>query len=354
RTPMNGILGFAGLLKDPNMSPDMFNSYIDIIEQSGERMLNLIDDLVEISKIEANQVQIDPNETRLNHMVDRIYHKFKSQAENLGLALTCEKGIADSEVEIFIDDIKLEIILNNLLKNALKFTKKGSIHFKYKIDDNHIIFSIKDTGIGIPPGMEEVIFERFRQVEYTYLRETEGSGLGLTISKSFAEKMNGKIWVESVLDEGSEFFVKLPFEELNNQVTESFATTEDVFKDEIIILIAEDDELSYIFFEQLFVDHNFKLLHAKNGHQTIQLLEENQGIEVILMDLKMPDMNGVEATTEIRKTNPTIPIIAQTAYASEADKKTAFNAGCSDFITKPIKKDILLEKIELAIKKYRK
>ena len=349
RTPMNGILGFADLIKNENLAPDVISKYIHIIESSGERMLRLINDLIDISKIESNQIVFHYEKTNLNELIDEIYNFFILQANEKSIKFTCEKGLDNSESDIIIDKLKMGQVLSNVLNNALKFTKEGTIHFKYKLENNKIIFSVKDTGVGILPGMEEVIFERFNQAENNFLKETEGLGLGLSISKSFIEKMGGKIWVESEYGKGAEFFITIPFEGDKNESTDKKITQEHVIDNELTILIAEDDGVSYLYIETLLTNHGFKLYHAENGKQAIELFNKHPEINLILMDLKMPVMNGIEATSEIRKKDPKIPIIAQTAYAFDKDKQMAMDAGCSDFITKPIIKDLLMEKIANAL-----
>ena len=349
RTPMNGILGFANLIKEENLTPDTIRTYLDVISQSGERMLHLIEDLVDISKIESNLVVIEPQKTDLNILMDEIYNFFKPQAHQNGISFTCEKGLNDSESCVFIDKFKLEQVLTNLLNNAFKFTNEGTVRFNYKQVNNQLIFCVKDTGIGISPGKQKVIFERFMQAENTYLRETEGSGLGLSISKSFVELMGGTVWVESELGKGSEFFISLPFEPLSSETDEINHKPEHVFSNGVTVLVADDDEISYLYIKDVLTKGNYKVLHAVNGKQAVQLFNEIPEVKIILMDLKMPIMNGIDATCEIRKKNLEIPIIAQTGYTSEIDKQKALNAGCSDFIPKPLNKDLLLKKIEHAL-----
>ncbi|MCG8701739.1 MAG: response regulator [Bacteroidales bacterium] len=349
RTPMNGIMGFASLLKSSNLSQRLIVKYSDIIEKSGERMLNLIESLVDISKIEADQIKIELKEVYLSKVIDEVFEFFKPQAQKKDIIFKCIKGAVDYNTQIVVDSQKLNQVLSNLLKNALKFTKAGSIVLKYDIEDNNLKISIKDTGPGIRPEMQEIIFERFRQAENTYLLETEGTGLGLSISKSFVEKMGGEIWLESELGKGSEFFLSIPIEILNK--TKKVKTNKKAYEIEefITVLIAEDDIYSYEIIKEILKNKNIVFLHADNGKQAVELFYEHPEIQIVLVDLKMPVMNGLEATSEIRKINPEIPIIAQTAYISEKDKQNALQAGCSGYISKPIKKERLLDEIEKAL-----
>jgi PAS domain S-box-containing protein len=346
RTPMNGILGFAGLLKNEDITQDKRERFVRLIEQSSKRMLKLISDLVDISKIESNQVDIRPKRSNLNSLMDKTYNFFKPLSEIKRIELTYSKGLSNGESEIIIDNLKLEQILSNLINNALKFTKEGSIYFNYTLHDGWLTFKVKDTGIGIPAGMEQLIFERFRQAENNHLVGNEGSGLGLSISKAFIELMGGSIWVESEKGKGSVFVFTLPYTPAEKVIQIKPTISEPLFDKGITLLIAEDDTMSYLYLEELLLDNKFTIIHAENGREAVQLTNEHPEIEIILMDLKMPIMDGIEATSEIRKNNTKVPIIAQTAYTSENDKNQALIAGCNDYITKPINKETLLEKMD--------
>jgi len=348
RTPMNGILGFANILKNENVHADTAAQYFDLIGQCGERMLSMINDLVDISKIEAGQVIVEPQITDLNKLIYEIGSFFKHQADQKGLRFTFEN--ADYTTAIYIDKVKLEQVLSNLLNNAIKFTEQGHIEFTHKLKNNVLLFGVKDTGYGIPEGMEEVIFERFRQAEDNYLRASDGSGLGLSISKSFVEKMGGKIWVKSEYGKGAEFFVRLPVSPIDLQKNSKINTNEPQFKKALTVLIAEDDLVNMLLLKRVLSERNFTIIDVNNGEAAIDQFYENPHIDVILMDLKMPKMNGIDAVVEIRKRDAKIPIIAQTGFTSEHDKQKALEAGCNDYITKPIKVGLLLEKIKNAVK----
>jgi PAS domain S-box-containing protein len=345
RTPMNGILGFAELLKSENNTAASQKEYINIIEQSGQRMLRLIGDLVDISKIEAGLVEINNEATELHQLLQKLHNFFKPAAEHKSIQLQYIKN-ADKNLIINLDSIKLEQILTNLINNALKFTQAGSIQFGYEIIGGSLQFWVKDTGRGIPAELHEVIFERFRQADNTYLRGEEGSGLGLAICRAYVELMGGRIWVESEPAKGSEFRFDLPFSEVRpkKDMKDHAKDASHNLKD-VSLMIAEDDETSFSFLYELLKSSKAKIIRASNGKEALQMLEENPGIQLILMDLKMPVMDGIEATCEIRKHNLLIPIIAQTAYASDPDKQRAIAAGCNDFITKPINRDLLFVKL---------
>jgi len=346
RTPMNGILGFSTLLKDQEINVTTHKRYVEMIEQSGQRMLRLINDLVDISRIESGQVNIELEAINLNQFMERVYLFFKPVAKHKKLDFSYKCGLQDQKCNFLMDSMKLEQVTTNLLNNAFKFTDTGHVNFEYILKDGKLEFRIEDTGMGIPLNMHEKIFDRFRQVENTYGKGTEGSGLGLSISKAYIELMGGKIWVESEPDKGSVFSFCLPAVPEEKKVVSKKKHPDPIFEKQINVLVAEDDEVSFMYLEVILKKCGCKILHARNGLEAVQLFKDHPDINIVLMDMKMPEMDGLEATKEIKKLRPEIPVIAQTAYVTETDKQKAFDAGCSDFITKPIKKDELFEIIK--------
>ncbi len=344
RTPMNGILGFAQLLKEDFVTREDQLNYISMIEQSGRRLLNLLNDLIDISKIEAGQVKIKSEKVNLNDLFDHVYTFFYHQASFNGILLRSCKTKLDHESNIIADASKLEEILTNLINNALKFTEKGSISFGYEICNDKIYFWVKDTGIGIPPNMKQAVFERFRQVNNKHLDSKEGTGLGLSICKAYVELMGGTINVDSVLGEGSNFHFNIPVKmphslnRLNDNSIESNLQN-------ITVLIAEDNDSNFKYLSEMFLKLNIKIIHAYNGQEAIDYFNNDPEINLVLMDLKMPIVNGIDAARAIREKNNHVPIIAQTAYTTKSDQQKAYSAGCNDFIAKPIKKEILFKKI---------
>jgi len=348
RTPMNGILGFADLLDGGNVCEIHQKRYIELIQESGQRMLNLINDLVDISQIETGQIKIHEKETQLNALMDHTFDFFLPLAEKRNLNFTLEKGLQDNDSTLLTDPVRLEQVLTNLLGNAIKFTKEGYIHFGYKTDGTDLYFWVKDSGIGIPQEMHDVVFQRFRQVDDTFFREEEGSGLGLSISKSIVELMNGTIGVSSEQGHGAEFFFRIPFNQVNNVAhSENARTSPAAVRDGsgITILIAEDDELNYTYLYEVLKSDDTTLIRAHNGKEAVEALQENPSIDLILMDIKMPILNGYDATRQIREMNPDIPIIAQTAYASNSDRRRALGVGCDDLVSKPIDRKVLMKSI---------
>ncbi len=361
RTPMNGILGFAELLKTPELSSDDQETYIRIIEQSGNRMLNIINDIVDISKIEAGQMNTHIQESNVNHLLKDLQVFFTPEAEKKGLRLKFKTTLSDEESVIQTDHTKLSQILSNLIKNALKFTKSGTIEFGYdstNVETRHalslhptLIFFVRDTGVGIPADQTEMIFERFRQGSASLTRAYEGAGLGLSISKAFIEMLGGKIWVESEPGKGSVFFFQLPAA-IKKTSTQKIAgdTTEKSSLRSVKILIAEDDENCMKYIKTILQNENIVLFEASTGIEAIESVKNNPEIELVLTDMKMPEMDGYEATRQIKLLRPSLPVIAQTAYAFVEDLEKAMQAGCDDYISKPIRKQLLLEKIRKLIK----
>ena len=345
RTPMNGILGFAQLLRDPYLTGEEQQKFLGIMEKSGERMLNIINALVSISKIESGQMEISISDTNVNEQIDFVYSFFKPVVEENRMQLIAKKALPSKEAIIKSDLEKIYAILTNLVGNATKFTRAGSIEFGYEKKGKYLEFFVKDTGDGIADEKKEIIFERFRQGSESYDREFEGAGLGLSIAKSYVEILGGKIWVESELGKGSTFYFTIPYnaETEAKTVTKEPISTED--KDGVTknlkILIVEDDEASEMFLSTALTKFDKELLIARNGIEAVEICRNNPDIDLILMDIRIPDMGGYEATRQIREFNKDVVIIAQTAYGLSGDRKKAIEAGCTDYISKPIDINLL-------------
>jgi PAS domain S-box-containing protein len=345
RTPMNAILGFLGLLKEPDLKSDRINDYIDIVNQSGQRLLHTINDIIEISKIEAGQIEVVSTIVNSMEMMHFHYDLFKRQADQKGIQLKLSEYIKGEQAYIRTDKNKLEGILTNLINNAIKFTFEGSIEFGNYLEDEFLVFYVKDTGIGIPENRKKAIFERFVQADIKHTRPHEGSGLGLSIVKAYVEMLKGKIILESEVGKGSTFRLYIPYysSEVLRVKEALVSRTIGIRHKQNLILIAEDDDFSFKFFEDSLRNEGLKIIRAVNGEEVISSIRENRDISLVLMDIKMPGKDGLEATREIRTFDSKIPIIAQTAYAFTGDKEKALEAGCNDYISKPIKLDELIE-----------
>mgnify|MGYP000896187120 CR=1 FL=1 len=346
RTPMNGILGFAELLKEPNLTGDEQEKYIEVILKSGNRMLNIINDIVDISKIESGIVDVKFENVDINKQLEYVYTFFKSAAEEKEIELSFKTVLQNNKAIIKTDPEKLYAILSNLIKNAVKYTDKGSIEFGYAAKDNFIEFFVRDTGIGIPKDRQKAIFERFIQADIIDRMAKQGAGLGLSITKAYVEMLGGEIRVESEEGKGSVFYFTIPYN--MKQPQEKYNNKQISFKKEIPIkklklLIVEDDETSDLLINIKLAKYCREILHTNNGKNAVNICQSNPDIDLVMMDIKMPVMDGYEATRQIRQFNRDVIIIAQTAHGLTGDKEKAIEAGCNDHISKPIKNGILKE-----------
>ena len=361
RTPMNGILGFAELLKEPKLNDKEQLEYIGIIEKSGKRLLNIINDIIDISKIEAGQVEVNIVESNINDQIEYIDTFFQPEFERKGLMHSFKNGLSANESIIKTDREKIYAILSNLVKNAIKYTNTGSIEFGYDLasitaaqDRLFLQFYIKDTGIGIPKDRQKAVFERFIQADISDKMALQGAGLGLSISKAYVEMLGGKIWVESEPGNGTIFYFTVPYTSENKSeliIKDASTTVAQRQIGNLKILIVEDDKTSDQFITIALIKFCKKVLHAQNGVDAIRICRENPDIDLILMDIKMPDLDGYEATRQIREFNMDVIIIAQTAYGLLGDREKTLEAGCNDYISKPIIADELLALIQLQLNK---
>jgi len=359
RTPMNGILGFTNLLKEPHLSGQEQQKYIQIIEKGGLRLINIINDIISISKIESGQMEINIQESNINEQIEYLYTFFKPEVEAKGLTFSFKNGLSSSDAKLITDIEKVYAILTNLIKNAIKYSEKGSIEFGYKLKRNRepaeLEFYLKDTGIGIPKDRQKVIFERFIQANNSDKTEHQGAGLGLSISKAYVEKLGGRIWLESEEGHGTTFYFTLPYQIQSEEkpIIKNHVSLKGVEKNiqNLKILIVEDDEASEFLMSIIVQEFCSETLIAKTGREAIEICRNNSDIDLILMDILLPDIDGYKASRQIRRFNQEVIIIAQTAYSFSGDDKKAIKAGCNEYITKPIIKDQLLELIQKYYKK---
>jgi PAS domain S-box-containing protein len=355
RTPMNGILGFSELLKEPRLSGEEQQEYIDLIRRSGERMLSIINDLIDISRIDANEMFLQIAETPLNKLMHDLCAFFRPQAEKKGVQLSCSRGLPDSESIIETDEKKLEQVITNLVQNALKFTNEGRIDFGYARKEKMLEFFVEDTGIGIPQEMHASIFDRFRQVDNSINRPHEGAGLGLSISRGFVEMLGGTIRVEPADGGGARFLFTLPYNPPATRVlpvvdADRNSPGSSLPVTHLTILVAEDDEISSMLLKKSLKGENISFISAGNGREVVEMAERHPEIDIVLMDIKMPVMNGYDATRLIKQMRPGLPVIVQTAFTSADERQKAGSAGCDAYITKPVKKNELLELIGALLK----
>jgi PAS domain S-box-containing protein len=350
RTPMNSIVGFSNLLNDPKLKSDKKQEFLQHILQSSSLLLNLIDDIIDISKIEAGQMNISVQQFKVNEVVKEIFASFKESNvnEKLKFRLVIPRGTDDLLCNT--DPLRLRQVLTNLLSNAVKFTPEGSIELGYKLDPQksrpRIEFYLKDTGIGIPENKLDLIFERFRQVDDSQSRQYGGTGLGLAISKRLVELIGGTIWVESEKGKGSTFYFTIPYvlPEPDEFTTQQFDSKKYNWKGKSI-LIAEDENSNFELIKAAISNTRINVLRANNGEEAVDYVHSGEPVDLILMDIRMPVMNGYDATREIKSINKKIPIVAITAYAMSEDEAKSIKAGCDKYVSKPIRPVKLLEMI---------
>ncbi len=350
RTPMNAIIGFSDLLVDSDTNIDEREELVSHINNNCNTLLHLIDDIIDLAKIEANELTIFIKETKINELFSELFDTFSGTRKKLNkqaIELKLNREFYNPDFTLNTDPYRIKQIITNLLDNAFKYTENGFVEFGYKIINELALveFFVKDTGIGIPKDKQKEIFQRFNKIETDNTKLYRGTGLGLTITQNLVERLGGTIRVSSEVNAGSTFYFTLPLNISANQTADQFR--KDVIHDELkwknkTILIAEDEESNFRYLEMLLKNKGIKLLRAESGDEAIEICKKENTIDLILMDIKMPGINGLEATRKIKELKPKIPIIIQTAYAMQNDEKISIEAGCDDYISKPINKERLL------------
>lgn len=341
RTPMNGIIGFADLIDDESLAFSKRHYFAEIIKNSCTQLLSIVNDIVDISKIETGQITIEESSCNVNELLFDLFSFYKSATQKNNVHLYMQKGLPDNDAIISTDCVKLKQILNNLLSNAVKFTHLGYIRFGYTVKDNFIIFSVEDTGVGIPREQRDLVFDRFQQAKRPDGQDYGGTGLGLAIAKAYAEKLGGTIWFESPSVGGTVFYVSLPFANQNYRNAEQSELHSLELDMKKTILIVEDEEVNFLFLEEVLSCYPIQLIHAKRASEVTQVIEQEDIPDLVLMDIKLPDGNGLELTKQLKIAYPSLPVIAQTAYAMASDRLRSIEAGCDGYLSKPIdKKDI--------------
>jgi CheY-like chemotaxis protein/nitrogen-specific signal transduction histidine kinase len=349
RTPMNGIIGFSELLLNANLTPEKRQYYAGIIIDSSKQLLALVNDILDLSRIETGKVNLHFEDIIVNDIIHTLYAFFEPQIANRNLKLEMLTPLNGTESTIRTDRTRLRQILTNLLNNAMKFTDAGRIRFGYKKLEDALQFFVEDTGMGIPENMHDKIFEPFRQAQAEITRQFGGAGLGLSISTKLVEMLGGKMKVKSKPGHGSVFYFTVPIQNGHRKTEvisepERFPVT--IQQKNLKILVAEDDNINYQYLEALLAPSNARLVRAGSGLEAVELCSQHGDFNLVLMDIKLPIMNGYDATKEIKKAFPDLPVIAQTAYAMNEDRQKVAEAGCDEYITKPIKKNELLTLID--------
>jgi len=353
RTPMNAIIGFSELLTDPELTEESKVEYVNYINNSGNNLLRLIDDIIDIAKIEAGQIRIEKTTCFVNSLLDELKASFDDYKEKIGkfdVEIQLAKSNSSSNFAIYTDPIRLRQILTNFISNALKFTDYGYIKIGYKFSEKKgIVFFVEDTGIGIPKDKFNIVFERFGQVETSLHKLYGGTGLGLSIAKNLIELLDGKIWLESELNKGTTFYFEIPFIEISKpEVIQKQKIYDNFDLTGKNILIVEDEEMNYQLLKETLKSCNCNTIRAINGEVAVQIALEFP-IDLILMDMQIPIINGYEATKIIKNEKPNIPIIAQTAYAFSDERTKTIAAGCNAYVSKPINTEELKNLIKLLL-----
>ena len=355
RTPMNAILGFSEILQHEGIQPEDRREYIKLIHDKGNDLMAIISDLIDISRIEAGDMKLAKTHIRINDMILELFEQVNKEKALKGKnEVQVRYRISeDAEYSILSDKNRLRQVFNNLLGNAMKFTNEGYIEIGYDLLDDHVRFYVKDSGIGITPENQKVIFERFRQEDNSYTRKHGGTGLGLAISKQIVELLGGEIGVDSKPDQGANFYFTLPLEQTTEALPSGAKVERPRYQNNLKlatkkILIAEDDSSNYMFLESLLRSTEAELIWARNGQQAVDIHAGRDDIDLILMDIRMPEMNGLQATEKIRSTDNDIPIIALTAFAFADDREKSVEAGCTEHLAKPVK----IEELKRILQKY--
>lgn len=353
RTPMNAIIAFSNFLREPDLPEKKREEYLDHIASAGDNLLHLIDDIIDIAKLEAKQLKISIGPVNISRMLrelKRVFQKIKAKSNyKADLVLSIDPH---NDFIINTDVLRIKQILNNLIENAFKYTPRGIIEFGVKHTGEGMLFFVKDNGVGISPEKQDKIFDRFSQIDSELNRKYGGTGLGLAISKNLAELLGGKIWVESEPDKGSSFYVLIPANDLrmvevsgpNISKVNKLVNEKNYNWAKKTILVAEDEELNYKVLNSCLSKTNARILRATNGEKAVEMCQQEK-IDLVLMDIQMPVMDGYEATSKIKASNISVPIIAQTPYALANEKERCIDAGCDDYITKPLDLDQLLSLI---------
>lgn len=357
RTPLNGILGFSKLLTDDSLTSSERNEYVGLINRRGRNLLQIVNDIINISLIDSGKVQVNNISFNLNQLMYDIYNVFTSSdydKRKPGIELKLSLSLSDSRSMIVSDPNRIEQVVSNIIDNAFKFTVHGEIEYGYTVQPNNTIkFFVRDTGPGIPPEKVDIVFKRFNRTDEELAQGYTTTGLGLPICQGLVKLLNGKIWFETEVDLGTTFFFTIPFipGKSENSSYVSRSSVQNISFKGRVILVVEDDLISYQFIEALLRPTEAKILHAKNGEDAIEIVKIRSDIDLVVMDMRLPFIDGYEATVRIKSINPHMSIIAQTANAMSYDKEKCIGVGCDDYMPKPIDPDEFLRIVAFHLKK---
>lgn len=339
RTPMNGVLGYAELLRKQDVSKEEQQEYVDTIIDSGKELVGVIENILEISSLQTEKNESQLKETNVIEAFEEVISLFKERATKKNIDLIFKKANSNEIYLVLMDKSKFMRIITNILDNAVKFTEKGSVELDYKISNNNLNISIRDTGVGIEEDKKEEIFNAFSSVENVNSETLNGGiGLGLTIAKENASIIKGNISFESKINQGTTFFVSLPIKKVKKRTVEEKGNSLNQNR-KYKILVAEDEEINFMLVNSILsrsVAYDFSITRAMNGKEAVEICKKTDDINLVLMDIRMPIMDGYEATRIIKEMRPSLPIIAHTAYSADSDIQKALTVGCSTVLTKPV------------------
>lgn len=350
RTPLNSVVGFANLLLANDITNDVKEEYIEHINHNSEKLLQIIGDIIDLSRLESSQIEITYEEASVNSIVNEIVDEARKivKRNEKSIIINVMNMLEENGDLIFTDRIWLKRVLNHLMDNAVKFTLEGSIRLTYARENDNLLFRVKDTGIGINKENLNHIFEEFRQEINGHHRPFEGLGVGLTLAKEVIERMGGRIFVQSEKGVGSEFSFSIPYRPAggSTRIKSKLANNEPLsfhadWSGKTCLLVDDNKDI-LLYLNRVLSDTNIKTISARSGIEALEIVKSTPGIDLVLLDMQMPEMNGIEATKELRKIRKDIPIIAQTAFIFEDDKDIILEAGCDACLIKPIRKDHLL------------
>jgi PAS domain S-box-containing protein len=353
RTPMNSIIGFSEILKSEAQSGKSVVQYADIIIKSSNYLLSLINDIIDISKIDAGKVNVLLEPTDINSVLSELRTVYQSRINNAGQDVDLILDVPEPSCTIRTDETRLRQILTNLADNAVKFTHNGEIRIGYEIQGDRIEFFVQDSGIGIPKEKHNAIFERFTQAADTTEKLYGGTGLGLAIVRACVEMLGGNITLESEENKGTKFIFDLPYSPVKTGGSgEELNSGNSIIFNNEHILVAEDNSETQMYIKSVFESYDVRISTVENGEKAIEFVMNNPDVKLILMDIQMPIMTGLEATVALREKGIDIPIIAQTAYAFDEDKEKSFKAGCDNHLAKPVKPALLISIVQKHLQLY--
>jgi CheY-like chemotaxis protein/two-component sensor histidine kinase len=331
-------------MSEPNLSQEEKEEFLIMVNESSDRLMNTVTNIMENSLIVSGNQEVQKKEIILDTLLDEIYNKFSNRCEQKRLTFLIQKQKNIEELIIDTDAELLNKVLHHLIDNAIKYTTKGFVAVGYNLMEKQVLFYVKDSGIGISQDQQQLIFDHFIQGDDSYTRDQEGNGLGLSIAKGLVELLGGRIWVESVRGEGSSFFFTIPTEISGTLKSDIQPVSENV-RIKPLVLIADDEETNSLLLERMLRKEGLEMLVVSDGQQCVETCKNNPLISMVLMDLKMPVLDGFEATKMIKAFRPDLPIIALSAFALSGDERKALAAGCNEYMTKPLRKDLVMRKL---------